>query len=221
MAKRERLQTSKGFTLIELLVVIAIIGILSALLFPGIQSALLRARAAARGGEMRSAFVSIFDKTLFGEDSWPTDDAAIGTVYTTSTDYFEHLLTNGTIKGVDFRLFSAPGLREARTRSDWTDFGEDANAWCVTLGLTEDAPDSVPFLFTRNIQFDGTTVDTLNEAEPLNPDEQPFGDKVAVVIYKGGHSVVYTKDTLTREAFNPPDPITDEARDFEFITPGL
>ena len=216
MIKAMRQNITKGFTLIELLVVIAIIGILAALLFPGIQQALLRARAVAIGNNGKQFHLGLFYKTIADEAEWPkTGD------YATSTEYFEAALTNKIVSGVDFSLFTAPGLEQLKTIIEWRANGAAGNAWCITLGLKEDSPDTVPFMFTRNINLTGTTVDTLDETEPLKDDDSGLGlgTQFCVVIRKGGQMDVYKADQLTKQIFNPNDPIDDTARAFESIRP--
>jgi len=215
MIKALRQKHTKGFTLIELLVVIAIIGILAALLFPGIQEALLRARAVSIGNNAKQFHLALFDKTIAGEANWPSVADYTGS---TSTEYFKDALTNRVVSGVDCSMFTAPGLN---SYAKVNDFVADGNAWCVTLGIKESTPDTVPFMFTRNIKLSGNTLDTLDEADPLDEDESNIGlgEKFGVVVYKGGQLAVYTKDQLNQETFNPADPIDDTPRDLEFLKP--
>ena len=214
MIKALRQKQTKGFTLIELLVVIAIIGILAALLFPGIQEALLRARAVSIGNNAKQFHLALFDKTVAGEASWPkTTDG-----YATSTDYFMAALTNKVVSGVDFSMFSAPGLKSYKKL---TDFAADGNAWCVTLDIKESTPDTVPFLFTRNINV-GADLASLDATDPLLDDGSGLGlgEKFGVVVYKGGQLAVYTKEQLDQETFNPADPVDPtDTRNLDFLKP--
>jgi prepilin-type N-terminal cleavage/methylation domain-containing protein len=86
--------TKRGFTLIELLTVIAIIGVLAALLFPAIKSAMLKAeksKAEAAISALATAFRSYH--TEYGK--WPISDLTPPTTINVDTPLI------GILKGED------------------------------------------------------------------------------------------------------------------------
>ncbi len=170
----------KGFTLIELLVVIAIIGILAALLFPAINGALVRARAIRLGSNGRQIFLGVFDASVQAEAAdqrqvWPrTADN-----YGNSSAFMTACLTNDWVQGVNSSFFSGPGL-EAHAENDVV--ASDENAWNVTLDLGDRSDAQTPFIFTRNWAGSGT----LGGITGLDEDQDPFGDRLGIIVTKGG-----------------------------------
>jgi len=228
MFKRWHQRKSDGFTLIELLVVVAIIGILAALLFPAIEGALTKAKALRVGNNGRQVHLGVFDENLSLDQLdlpliWPITDASVDMGFTpqfvqacqSSTEYLKYIYEQGIVKGIDLSFFAAPGITPA---TDTNNFQAANNAWCVTLNIDDDTPAGVPFLFTKNFNFSGTTIDTLDEAgDPLKAgtatDRMPFKGKVGVVVTKGGRVLILQKKFLEddqnniklgKELFNPP-----------------
>lgn len=182
----------KGFTLVELLVVIAIISILAALLFPAVQGALIRARATgvlSNGKELYKAmFADMTDPITLTKGAMAFKYPK-STEWASSTDYFISLVT-GKVLSVNFSFFAAPGLPAANT-TDPAQFKAENNAWCVVADYTEASEDQLPLFFTRNCK-----INTLADAPTLDPNENPFGDKVMVSIAKGGEGKMFDTRTL-------------------------
>jgi len=170
----------RGFTLIELLVVIAIIGILAALLFPAVQGALVRTNATKVGQDGRSIWLGLYSKNTEcqanGEpEVWPKDTG------TTSTAYFQMCMYSNWLEGFSMTQFGAPGV-VSYTSTNISGFAEVNNAWCVTLGVDENTLPEVPFLFTKNWDYDSQAI---NDVKGLN-ENKPFGVKVGVFVTAGG-----------------------------------
>ena len=202
----------KGFTLVELLVVIGILGILMGALFPAISSAMLTAQANALSMHGRNLFIGItqanVDRESHGRESvWPKnknavegkgEDIAYNSYSTSDGDkYFDDLFdmkNYGTKEcspyvDVDIKFVSGAGVGAFKGGTSL----QGCIAWKIVLDLTDDMPDVVPVLVSRNISTDNFarqgSVTTLGDTTQLPVDSaytQPFGNKACVVIHKGG-----------------------------------
>jgi prepilin-type N-terminal cleavage/methylation domain-containing protein len=195
----------QAFTLIELLVVIAIIGILSALLFPSIQCAILTAKVTKGSNAGGQIWKAIYAKNLENEPNnfpaiWPVSTGAAsivpylpvdpGGVATfadnmDSSEYFAWMVAT-EILPVNYGFFALPPQTPALDKAAL--MAGDACGWSMVLNGAEQASSS-PFLVTRNMNFGGDwKIDYLNE--PLNVEKGSpnnlFGGKRAIVINFGG-----------------------------------
>lgn len=197
---------SKGFTLIELLVVIAIIGILAALLFPAVQSAMIKAKAVRVGSDGRQVHMGLYGSNTERvknslEQIWPDANYA-----GTATDYLKMCIESNFLENFSVRDLGGPGLPQPNGTNS-TDLLPANVAWCITVGCNdENTPLDTPFLFTRNFKG-GTTLDGINS---LDDTEKLFGNKVGVVITFGGRvRILNGKDFKNaadgQKLFNPSD----------------
>lgn len=198
MIKMMRNMKRRAFTLIELLVVIAIIAILAALLFPGVQGAINRARLTNLANNGRQLYTAMFAKMMSPEVvsgavnfSYPDS-----TNYTTSTMYWKYMVTNKLIN-VDFSFFAGPGV-PAIKGTDAAAFNAANNAWSIVGNLQESDQDTIPMFFTRNLN-----IATVNET-PINSTKinGELSVKGIIMVSKGGGANIIEPDALSTNTFN-------------------
>ena len=201
-----------GFTLVELLVVIGILGILMSALFPAITSAMLSAQTQALSQHGRNLYIGItqanVDRESHGRESvWPKaknadasgtgDDIAYKSYSSSADDYFDDLFDMtkygstdwSPYVDVDIKFCSGAGVGAYKGGNTL----KGCIAWKIVVDLTDNMPDVIPVLVSRNISTDSFaksgTLDTLSQTKQLPVDStytQPFGNKASVVVHKGG-----------------------------------
>lgn len=198
MIKMLRTMKRRGFTLIELLVVIAIIAILAALLFPGVQGAINRARLTNLANNGRQLYTAMFAKMMSpevvsGAVNFTYPDS---TNYTTSTLYWEYMVTNKLIN-VDFSFFAGPGVPQIKG-SDPAQFTGANNAWSIVGNLTESEQDTLPMFFTRNLNITAVNESPINSSKLTGE----MSVKGIIMVSKGGGANIIEPDALSTNTFN-------------------
>lgn len=205
MSKFIRKITRPGFTLVELLVVIAIIALLVSIVFPAISNALLKGRVTTTSVNGRNIHQSIIAKSVSdvyfsAESPFPTKPR-----FTTSTQYFEYLVT-GNVMNVSWSFFAPPGVKAAKTQSEFqTSSGDETadgcrNGWAV-VSESENIPETAPFLFTKNLGPGYTVLQTPTIGTAFS--EQPFLNRGFAFVTRGGAAFALVGEDMTdQERFN-------------------
>jgi len=144
-------------------------------------------------------------------EGWSLDKGRNFNVYPTTHTYGGWTSTGYFLKEprwVSHRQYESPKklLLDIIGIPDWVpvtrptkEFYSSNNAWCITLDMNWSMPGQTPFVFTRNLAFTGTTVDTF---VGLDKDALLFGDEFGVVVNFGGQATILTKDSTVKD-FNP------------------
>lgn len=198
----------KGFTLVELLVVIAIIALLVAIVFPAINTALLRGRVTATSVNGRNIYQAIVGGELADiyrgtGGAFPSDSADSETDFGNSTDYFVWLVENDHLN-VAWSFFAPPGVTPGRT-----ELAAANNGWCI-VNNSVNLRDTAPLLFTRNLNISTLRTPTVGDGGDLSDDVEPFRDRALAFVTRGGAAFALVGADVSDqerfdEIFNPRD----------------
>jgi len=171
-------RTRSGFTLIELLTVIAIIGILAAVLFPGVQAVMKSAKRSAASTKLSNiakSFVNfnnsgsggsrVIAKAAWNESTAPTSansisDYAAVLAYTVDLNdaeiwYVEADLANESVASFPKQVLTgAAGSKAIAVASPSSTAGYIS--WAAYTPTVRNISSTTPIVWTRGLQTDGT-----------------------------------------------------------------
>ena len=139
----------------------------------------------------RQIFIASFSRIIDSDKKagWPS-----GARFTTSTAFFTNLVSGTAALKVNYAFFAARGLKPyAGTNAAL--FNAENNAWCVVADLGDTTPDSVLFLFTRNVCAN-SLADLRGRVGETLRNEPPYGKKGAVVVSRSGVAQMLKPDML-------------------------
>ena len=177
----------QAFTLIELLVVISIIAILASLAIPAVTGALTRGQATQTLSNMKQLHQIAYTMAM---DATTTGDTNVGWPGNMPSKTWAGWITNavpGYMKTNDMaKLLSAPGITvpATATLSSLTP-GQAANGRAVVLYQVAETNENTTVLFSSS-----NFTNNSSGGDALNASSMPYGDKLFVVVRKGGDSSV-------------------------------
>lgn len=205
-----RSRNDAGFTRRDLLAVMLVLGmltLLAAIMTPVWLRNMRQAHAQQlmrQGGEMYRTIFPVAPNVSQGARTPSSSEE-----FHNSSQYFVHLVTNGTLK-VDFSFFSGPGLARYHT-GDPSAFHQDGNAWSVVED-TADAPAAAALFMSRNLLSEhrylptGRTVIPEQDMQEQGPGKKlTINGRSAVVVTRAGSAWISIKKELPAHSLNPDD----------------
>jgi hypothetical protein len=130
-----------------------------------------------------------------------------------SEKYFSGFLLEYNAVGISLSSFSGGGISAAPTKEELEKGGH--NIWSMVVNFPDNAPDEMPFLFTKNLEI---TTEDLKKfsgeeraegddlAKKINPNAIPaLGDSVVIVQKCGAAQVFNAKDFKNKHFFGSVD----------------
>lgn len=192
---------AKGFTLVELLVVIAIIALLVAIVFPAISDALLKGRVTAvsiNGQNIYKAIIGAQTSDIYLSTASPFPDRnSDDRDFNNTREYFEFLVTSG-VMNVGWSFFAAPGVPSTSERSAFVS-NDRFNAWRIVDG-GENIPETVPFLWTRNLEIDNLTQGHEMLVDTVFGSLHPFQNRGFAFVTRGGAAYALSAGQLNDQS---------------------
>ena len=184
-------------------VIIFLSVISSAVFFPAMSNAILKANMKAMSTHARDIYAAMAGVNTAREPIgrgtvWPKagntvtlgDDISKMT-FGNSTDYFNAL---HVVMGFDYS--KCAGAVVTPSTQDW--LTAQNNAWTIAANVTDDMPDTIPVILSRNVdpasliprEGDDLCQQFIRPSEKFR---SPFGNRGFVIIRKGGAVTCYTK----------------------------
>ena len=139
-----------------------------------------------RGQQIFTSITSSMGPVVFV--CWPKSGAVPN-----STAFFTNVASSSQLR-VNYAYFSAAGIKPYNG-TNAAMFKAENNAWCVVADLNDDIPDTIPYLFTRNLRVTSLAELKGKVGDQLSG-ESPFGRKVLVLISKSGAAHLLKPDML-------------------------
>ena len=196
-----------GFTLIELLTVIAIIGILAAVLFPGVQGVMQKAKMSTASTKVRNigqayiSFASTGNKYI-KEGTWSvTTSTAAGSV----SDWAAVLAYNADLNAAELwyvdadkknetaefpkQVLTGTGTASAIDSKFGSPNGANGvHSWSTYVPVPKNLTEKLPLIWTRGLGSDGK----------WSADDGVWGDKGGHIAWGDSH-VTWVSDTSSEE----------------------
>ena len=219
------MKKNQGFTLVELLVVIGILGVLMGALFPAISGAITSSNLTACSVNGQKLFtelnrIELSRQSLGLPSVYPVskDSTSTGTQDIsdkdpgTSEDYFNELFDMENRSSSSWKPYTSKSFEmsvlwgfKVNGPKSGSKLTKDNIIWSIAKDMPESAPDTMPFLLTRNIKctdlrsgYTSVSADYVNIGKANGAAfDTPFGDQGCVFVTRGGKTA---KISSAREA---------------------